>query len=123
LWLPTIAKFTFSFNNIEILKMRRIITLLIFVASGYNGYCQTTDSLSLSETPTSINEVTSQLSADTIVLYYNDQWQLVRPQCAYVFRVSKIDTLLMTFSGKFIDYHMDSSIAVEGNYVKKRRTF
>jgi hypothetical protein len=121
LWLPTIAKFTFSFNNIEILKMRRIITLLIFVASGYNGYCQTTDSLSLSETPTSINEVTSQLSADTIVLYYNDQWQLVRPQCAYVFRVSKIDTLLMTFSGKFIDYHMDSSIAVEGNYVNGKK--
>ncbi|CAN5532254.1 hypothetical protein BH11BAC5_BH11BAC5_38270 [soil metagenome] len=101
--------------------MRRVLMFLIFVAVRCNIYCQTNETANVNALPVSINEVMNQLSDDTVVLYYNERWQMVKPACALMFRVSKIDTLLMTFTGKFVDYFMDSSIAVEGSYAKGKK--
>ncbi|MDB5278749.1 MAG: Antitoxin component YwqK of the YwqJK toxin-antitoxin module [Ferruginibacter sp.] len=101
--------------------MRRVLLFLIFVAARCNIYCQTNEAANVNALPVSINEVMNQLSDDTVMLYYNERWQLVKPACALMFRVSKIDTMLMTFTGQFVDYFMDSSIAVEGSYAKGKK--
>lgn len=98
-------------------QMKRIIVLSILVLLSDNLYSQTIDSLSFEKEPKSINEVIKILGADTVLFYYNDRWQLVKPVCATIFRISRFDPVLATFTGQFIDYYStDSAKAVEGNY-------
>ncbi|HKJ79552.1 MAG TPA: hypothetical protein VKA10_08450, partial [Prolixibacteraceae bacterium] len=58
---------------------------------------------------------------DTLIFYYNDSYQLVKPICATIFRISKIDTILGTFTGDFTDYYQDSTIAVKGSYIDGKK--
>ncbi|HJW18431.1 MAG TPA: hypothetical protein VJ499_14975 [Flavisolibacter sp.] len=102
--------------------MKRFLPLLIFVLSFDNLYSQTNDSTGFEAQPTSVYEVMRQLDADRLVFYYNDNWQLVKPVCGTIFRVSKLDTVLLTFTGKFVDYYSkDSTIATEGNYTNGKK--
>jgi hypothetical protein len=55
------------------------------------------------------------------VFYYNNRWQLVKPFCANIFRVSKIDPALAMYTGEFVDYYSDSTKAVEGNYANGKK--
>jgi hypothetical protein len=106
--------------------MKILLTLILIVLSFDNLYSQTNDTTNFEAQPTSIYEVIRQLGSDKLVFYYNDNWQLVKPICGTIFRVSKLDTVLLTFTGNFFDYYaQDSSIATEGNYTdgKKQGTF
>jgi hypothetical protein len=97
--------------------MKRIIILAVLVLLGNSLYCQTADSLNFEEEPNSINEVATALGSDTVVFYYNNRWQLVKPVCAAIFRISRVDSVLKTFTGRFADYYFSDTIkAVEGNY-------
>lgn len=102
--------------------MKRVLILTIFILLGDNLYCQSLDSLKFEEKPKFIYEVTKQLGSDTLVFYYNERWQLVKPTCATIFRISRIDTVLKTFTGKFTDYYYsDSTKAVEGYYYNGKK--
>lgn len=102
--------------------MKRFLTLLFFVLSFDSLYAQTKDSANFEARPTSIYEVMRQQGSDTLVFYYNDRWQLVKPVCGTIFRISRMDTVLLTFTGKFVDYYAhDSTIAVEGTYTKGKK--
>ncbi|NOT73749.1 MAG: TonB family protein [Cyclobacteriaceae bacterium] len=95
--------------------MKTLLTLLLFVSTITSLYSQTNES-DFRE-PTSIKEVSRQLGADTMVFYYNYNWHLVKSVCKTVFRVSRVDAALGTFTGQFVDYFSsDNKIAVEGNY-------
>lgn len=99
--------------------MKRLLLLISFVLLFNNLYSQTNDSANFEARPTSIYEVIRQRGSDTLVFYYNDRWQLVKPVCGTIFRISRMDTVLLTFTGKFVDYYAhDSTIAIEGNYTK-----
>jgi hypothetical protein len=102
--------------------MKILLTLILIILSFDNLYSQTNDSANFEARPTSIYEVIGQLGADTLVFYYNDDWQLVKPICETIFRVTKLDTVLLTYTGKFVDYYaQDSSIATEGNYTNGKK--
>lgn len=102
--------------------MKRLLTLIFFVLSIDNLYSQTNDSTNFEERPTSIEEVIRQLGSDTVVFYYNDRWQLVKPVCGIIFRISSVDAVLATFTGEFVDYYLsDSTKAIEGNYSKGKK--
>ena len=102
--------------------MKRLLTLIFFVLSLDNLYSQINDSANFEAHPTSVHEVIRQLDSDTMVFYYNDRWQLVKPICGTIFRISRVDTVLLTFTGKFVDYYsFDSTIAIEGNYTKGKK--
>jgi hypothetical protein len=105
--------------------MKYIFTLVCLFCISYNLFCQVIDSIKFDEPPSSVSEVINQLNSDTIVFFYNDRWQLVKPICATIFRISRLDTTLLTFKGKFVDYYLDSTKAVEGYYAngKKEGTF
>jgi antitoxin component YwqK of YwqJK toxin-antitoxin module len=80
------------------------------------------DSLNIEPLPKSIDEVIKLLGSDTVVFYYNERWQLVRPECATIFRISNFDQVLGTFAGKFTDYYYcDSTKAVEGIYLNGKK--
>ena len=102
--------------------MKRLLLLLFFVLLFDNLYSQTNDSANFEARPTSIYEVIRQLGSDTLVFYFNDRWQLVKPVCGTIFRISRMDTVLLTYTGKFVDYYAhDSTIAMEGNYTKGKK--
>ena len=96
--------------------MKKAIILLTTLLS-LNLYSQSNDSIDFEAKPTSIQEVVKIQNLDTLIFYYNDRYQLVKPICATIFRISKVDTILGTFSGDFTDYYQDSTIAIEGRYV------
>ena len=73
------------------------------------------------ERPKSINEVIRELGGDTVEFFYNDRYQMVKPNCATKFRISKVDPTLAFFTGDFIDYYLDSTIALEGNYTNGKK--
>src|SRR6476620_6264961 len=102
--------------------MKILLTFILFVLSFDKLYSQVNDTTNFEVRPTSIYEVIGQLGPDTLVFYYNDNWQLVKPICETIFRVSKLDTVLLTFTGKFVDYYSkDSTIATEGNYTNGKK--
>jgi hypothetical protein len=105
------------------LTMKRLLTLVLFVLVINKLYCQVINSTDFEKPPASIDEVIKQLgNSDTAVFYYNERWQLVKPICATVFRFSRVDTVLQTFTGEFTDYYSyDSSKAIEGNYLKGKK--
>ena len=102
--------------------MRKILIFLFFVLTFGNLHAQDSDLANFEARPTSILEVMRRLGSDTVVFYYNERWQLVKPVCATVFRIARMDTVLLTFTGKFVDYYSsDSTIAIEGNYTKGKK--
>lgn len=102
--------------------MKILLTLLLFVLSINKLYSQENDTTNFEAQPTSIYEVIRQLGTDKLVFYYNDNWQLVKPICGTIFRISKLDTVLLTFTGKFEDYYSsDTTVATEGNYTNGKK--
>lgn len=102
--------------------MKRLLSLLFFVSVWGHLYAQTNEAKNFEARPTSLYEVMRQRGADTLVFFYNDRWQLVKPVCGTLFRVSRMDTVLLTFTGRFVDYYAhDSTIAVEGTYAKGKK--
>lgn len=98
-----------------------IIFAIILLLHG-NLLCQTFGSLDFEDPPKSITEVVKQLGADTVVFYYNEGWQLVRPTCAIYYRISRVDAASGNFTGHFTDYlSADSTTVVEGNYSNGRK--
>ena len=111
-----------KFQKRDRYTMKRILILIFFVLSIGNLFSQTNNSKDFEEGPASIEEVIRQLGSDTVVFYYNDRWQLVKPICATIFRISRVDPVLATFTGKFVDYYSsDSTKAIEGNYSKGKK--
>ena len=97
--------------------MKRFLLFILFVLPFVSLYAQADNNSDFEETPSSITEVIQQLGLDTVVFYYDDKWNLVKPVCAITFRISRIDTIDFNFTGKFVDYYMyDSTVAVEGAY-------
>lgn len=97
--------------------MKRILPLVFFVLSINALHSQTIDSSDFEAEPTSIYDVIRMLGTDTVMFYYSEQWNLVKPVCATVFRISRVDTVKFNFTGKFTDYYTyDSTVAIEGNY-------
>lgn len=102
--------------------MKIFFTSLFILLLIDNLYAQTNDSTNFDLQPTLVDEVVRQLGSDTLVFYYNNNWQLVRPICATIFRVSRVDAVLATFTGEFIDYYSsDSTKVTEGNYSKGKK--
>lgn len=102
--------------------MKKIIVFLVFVTICSNLFCQAIDSTKFNETPSSIYEVLKEMNNDSLMIYYDSRWNMVKPVCATKFRIASIDTLLFTFSGRFVDYYYsDSSKAVEGYYAKGKK--
>lgn len=81
-----------------------------------NLYGQNQGSKDFEKAPISVNDVVKIYNFDTLIFYYNDQWQLVKPICAKFYRISKIDTVLISFDGTFVDYYLDSTICAKGSY-------
>lgn len=79
-------------------------------------YSQSYDSTDFDKEPTSILEVAKQGVGDTIIFYFNNRYQLVRPVCADIFRKARVDNVLISYTGEFTDFYMDSTIAVKGAY-------
>jgi len=101
---------------------KRIALALFASVVFFTSHAQNKDPLDFSPAPKKIEEVIGQLGADTIVFYYNDSWQLVRPICATICRLSKIDEKLATFAGGFTDYYLaDTTKAVEGNFYNGKK--
>ena len=97
--------------------MKKFLSFTFFVLWFDNLNSQTHNSVDFEARPTSINEVIQQVGYDTVIFYYNERWQLVKPICATTFRISKVDTVQLNFTGKFVDYYTyDSTIAIEGTY-------
>jgi hypothetical protein len=65
---------------------KRIALALFASVVFFTSHAQNKDPLDFSPAPKKIEEVIGQLGADTIVFYYNDSWQLVRPICATICR-------------------------------------
>jgi antitoxin component YwqK of YwqJK toxin-antitoxin module len=106
--------------------MKQILPFVFFLISFNNLFAQAAESDDFEARPTSINQVIRQLGGDTVVFFYSDRWLMVKPVCAATFRITRLDTVQFTFTGKFADYYTrDSSIAVEGSYAngKKEGTF
>lgn len=100
--------------------MKEAILLLTTLLS-LNLYSQSKDSLDFETKPTSIFEVVKAQNLDTLIFYYNNAYQLVKPICATIFRISKVDTIIGTFTGDFTDYYQDSAIAVKGRYINGKK--
>lgn len=98
--------------------MKKGILLFLIICLSTNTYSQVikVDMKDYDERPKSINEVITQLGADSIIFYYNDRYQMVKPRCLSLFRLTRIDSVLLFFAGDFIDYYPDSIIALKGNY-------
>jgi hypothetical protein len=101
--------------------MKKVFTLLTIILVNFNLYGQIKDSTDFEERPKSINEVIKQLNADSVVFYYNDRYQMVKPICATKFRISRVDSVLVMFTGEFVDHYIDSTIAIEGNYTNGKK--
>jgi hypothetical protein len=101
--------------------MKLKLTLLIILTSNLTIHSQDTNSKEFDNRPTSIYDVVKMINSDSAIFYYNERWQLVRPTCASVYRISKIDTAIGSFVGKFIDYYTDSIAAVEGFYFNGKK--
>lgn len=72
--------------------------------------------------PEAISEVIRYLGGDTVIFFYNARWQMVKPKCASIFRISRFDADLANFTGEFTDFYgYDSTIAVKGNYVNGKK--
>jgi hypothetical protein len=103
-------------------SMKKVLSAVIFILSFNFLYSQTDDAADFEARPTTVYEVMRQAGADTLVFYYNDNWQLVKPICGTIFRTTRLDTVLLTFAGKFVDYYSkDSTIATEGNYTDGKK--
>ncbi len=97
--------------------MKKFLSFIFFVLSFENLFSQTNESADFEAQPTSITDVIQQLGYDTVVFYYDERWNLVKPICATSFRISRVDTVQFNFTGKFVDYYTyDSTIAIEGTY-------
>ncbi len=98
--------------------MKKGILLFLIICISTDMYSQLikADMKDYEERPKSINEVIKQLGADSIIFYYNDRYQMVKPKCSSLFRLTRIDSVLSFFAGDFIDYYPDSIIALTGNY-------
>lgn len=101
--------------------MKKTLLLLIVVAANCNLFGQAIDSADFAEQPKSIYQVFKQLGADTVVFYYNDRWQLVKPVCATRFRITRIDSVLITFTGAFVEWYSDTTKEIEGNYLDGKK--
>jgi antitoxin component YwqK of YwqJK toxin-antitoxin module len=113
--------FSFSHRNQVTLFMKKFILFFYIITAHQALYSQTFTITSADEAPTSLNEVVKQLQNDTLLFYYNDRWQLVKPACSTVFRVTRVDTISQTFTGKFTDHYTDSTIAAEGFYLSGKK--
>jgi len=97
--------------------MKGLLSFIFLVLTFNNLYSQSDNSTAFEAEPSSINEVINQIGYDTVVFYYNERWHMVKPICATTFRISKLDTVTLFFTGTFVDYYThDSTIAVEGTY-------
>lgn len=97
--------------------MKILIPLIFFVFCNSHLHSQNKDSADFEAEPTSIHDVIRLLGVDTVLFYYDEQWNMVKPVCATSFRISRVDTVNFNFTGRFADYYTrDSTIAVEGNY-------
>lgn len=97
-------------------KIISISALFLIIVSTTFLNAQEIDSFISEEVPTSIYEVVEFKAGDTIVLYYNDRYQLVKPACASIYRKVKFDPNTASFRGEFTDFYMDSAKAVTGAY-------
>jgi len=102
--------------------MKKKIFFILFPLFINQLSAQNTDSLNFATPPTSFDEVVRDGNNDTVIFYFSQSWQLVKPVCASIFRTSLVDTMLLTFSGDFTDYYtLDSTIALEGNYTNGKK--
>jgi hypothetical protein len=101
--------------------MKKLYLLLAIFIALNSTYAQINDSLDFEERPKSINEVIVQVGNDSVIFFYNDKWELVKPICATKFRIIRIDPVSIEFAGPFVDYYMDSIRASEGNYTKGKK--
>ena len=99
--------------------MKKIIQSFLFILLFLITFELTAqiDTILNTEMPTSIYEVCKPLNDDTVLLYYNSRYQLVRPECAEIFRKVKINTEIAFFDGNFIDFSVDSIIILTGSYI------
>lgn len=66
--------------------------------------------------PKSLDEVMKKMGGDTVLLFYDEAWGLVKPSCAALFRIARLDSM-QNFTGNFVDYYSDSVKAAEGVYI------
>ena len=97
--------------------MKSLLSFIFLVLTFNNLYSQNDNSADFEAEPSSINEVIKQMGYDTVVFYYNERWHMVKPICATTFRISRLDTVTLNFTGAFVEYYThDSTIALEGTY-------
>ena len=102
--------------------MKKVYLILLYICIlNIKLLAQNTDSADFDKRPSSINEVIKQLGGDTVLFYYNDSWQMVKPVCATKFRITRVDSVSIMFTGSFVDYYADSTVAVQGNYAKGKK--
>ncbi len=103
------------------MKKETLFFLMICITTNLHSQVFKLDMKDYDKRPKPINEVINQLGADSIVFYYNDRYQMVKPNCSTLFRVVKVDSILSFFSGRFTDYYPDSLAALIGNYTNGKK--
>jgi hypothetical protein len=99
----------------------KISLLFIFFLFSLNCLSQNdTISIDSKETVT-IFDVCKQLEGDTLLFFFDSRYYLVKPECAEIFRKVKIDTTIGFYSGDFIDFYKNGSIALIGNYTNGKK--
>ncbi len=101
--------------------MRKLFLLLLIMIGSNAIRAQAIDTAELDSPPKSLDEIIKQMNGDTLMIYYSTNRTMVRPICASIIRITRIDTALPGFIGHFVDYYRDSTRAVEGNYMKGKK--
>lgn len=71
-----------------------LLFFIIIIKTNLYGQIIKLDIKDNDERPKSINEVIRELGGDTVEFFYNDRYQMVKPNCATKFRISKVDPTL-----------------------------
>lgn len=96
--------------------MKKVAQLITLILLNQNIIAQIPDKTNSYNPPKNLLEATSFLNKDSLVFYYNKNYEIVKPECAEIYRFSKVDTATAKLTGRFIDFNYDSSIIAEGFY-------
>ncbi len=97
--------------------MRKLVLLFPFFLLYQNLFAQLPNKKDSYDPPKNLLETVSFLNKDSLVFYYNYRYEIVKAECAEIFRFTKLDSTTAKFTGKFIDFFYDSTIIAEGNYI------
>mgnify|MGYP001344887571 CR=1 FL=1 len=97
--------------------MRKLVLLFPFFLLYQNLFAQLPNKKDSYDPPKNLLETVSFLNKDSLVFYYNYRYEIVKAECAEIFRFTKLDSTTAKFTGKFIDFYYDSTIIAEGNYI------